>query len=82
MSVEIKEDLLEFVNGELLNHQAKVTAEDELLMSGLIDSLGVMRLVAHVEEAHGLRIPPEDITIEHFSTIDSISRYAGRLLDR
>lgn len=68
----------DFVVNELLNGAA-IDDQDELLLSGLVDSLGVMRLVAFLEQEFGIRIPHQDITIEHFTTIELIGRYlAGR----
>lgn len=80
MTIDIKNSLLKFINVELLNDRANVTSEDELLMSGVVDSLGVMKLVAHLEGQLGVTVPPEDITIEHFSSIQTISDYVERFL--
>jgi acyl carrier protein len=48
---------------------------DDLLLSGLLNSLGVMRLVAFAQERFGIEIPAEDVVIEHFQTIDAIAGY-------
>jgi len=42
--------------------------DDDLLTSGLVDSLGMMSLVAFIEEQFGVAVPPEDVTLETFST--------------
>ena len=76
----MKAHIIDFINQDLLNGQAVISEEDELLLSGLIDSLGIMRLVAHIEQEHQVKIPPEDITIENFSTVSAITAYAkGKL---
>ena len=41
----------------------------------MLDSLGVMRLVAHIEDAEGITIPAEDVTIENFSSLRLIDVY-------
>ena len=71
----MKEQLIDFINQELLNSQIEITAEDDLLVSGPVDSLGVMRLVTFIEERFDLVVPPEDITIESFFNVDAIVRY-------
>ena len=43
-----------------------------LVLKQLVDSLGVMRLIAWIEKRFDLRIPPEDVTIDNFETIDAI----------
>jgi acyl carrier protein len=61
----MKAAIKEYVVGELLSGK-DVGDEDDLLLSGLVDSLGVMRLVNHLEQQYSIKIPPEDVTIEHF----------------
>ncbi len=52
-----------------------VTDQQELLLSGMIDSLGVMSLVAFLEQEFGISIPFEDVTLENFGTIETIADY-------
>ena len=71
--------LIRFVEDEILRGMATISSEEDLLLSGLVDSIGVMRLVAFIEETFEIQVPPEDVTIESFSTVDAISSYvAGR----
>ncbi len=74
--------LLRFVNEEILaGLSAAVGAEDEIVLDGTLDSLGVTRLIGFVEEEYSLSIPPEDVTIENFRTIRTIAGYLRRRLD-
>lgn len=66
-----------FVETSLLNGQS-VATEENLLLSGLVDSLGVMSLVAHIEETFGFKIPFEDVVIENFMSIDTMSAYVEK----
>ena len=52
-----------------------IEADEELLLTGRLDSLGVMRLVAFLEAEGGFEIPPEDVVIEHFGSLAQIDRY-------
>ena len=73
-----KQDILaDYIAQELLTETDGVTLapEDDLLTTGLIDSLGIMRLVTFIEEEFGTDVPPEDIVIENFLTITHISNY-------
>ena len=47
----------------------------DLLGSGYVDSIGVMRLVQFTEARFGVRVPPADITIENFLTVRRIASY-------
>ena len=71
------ETLVRYVSQELLDGPdgANLQVDDNLLTSGLIDSLGIMRLVNFIEDAFNIEVRPEDITIENFRTISVIAEY-------
>lgn len=73
-------EITEFILSELLGGDTaqRPDPDDNLLMSGLIDSIGMMRLVSFIEEQFGFAVPPEDFTIENFSSVNSIVNYVGR----
>ena len=71
--------LIQYINEKLLNGQATVTAEEDLLTTGLVDSIGMMWLIGHIEDTYDLKIPPEDITIEHFLSVEAIDAYLKSL---
>jgi hypothetical protein len=66
-----------FIETELLGGAsgAELGYAEDLLLSGLVNSLGIMRLVSFTEQRFGLQIPPEDVIIDHFQTIDALARY-------
>lgn len=66
--------LSRFIEAELLDGDA-ITSDTELLISGMLDSLAVMSLVAFVEKAFSISVPFEDVLIENFSTIDTMTAY-------
>lgn len=76
----MRDALRQFLVGSLLGApETAVGDDDDLLLSGLVDSVGVMRLVGWVEETCAVEIPPEDVTIENFGTIASVAAYVERL---
>ena len=62
----------------MLNARIQVEADDDLLGEGLIDSMGVMWLVAFIEEKFGIDVPLEDVTINNFRTIALIDAYLNK----
>lgn len=48
--------------------------EDDLIDSGVVDSLGIFQLIAFLEEHFGIKIGDEEITPENFGTISAIDR--------
>lgn len=71
----MKQKLITYVQTELLNEQHTITADQDLLISGLIDSIGVMRLVGFIEKDLDTTIPPKDVTLENFGNINTIVSY-------
>ena len=69
--------IIKFIDEEILYGQSDepVEADTNLLLTGLVDSLGIMRLVLHIEEELGISVPPEDIVIENFLTVADMTRY-------
>jgi acyl carrier protein len=74
--MDIKEQIKHFITAELAGQPQLVLGDDEdLLLSGLVDSLGVVRLIGFLEDQTGVSIPPGEITIENFGTVSSMSSY-------
>ncbi|WP_040302788.1 phosphopantetheine-binding protein [Algoriphagus machipongonensis] len=69
------EEITNYINKEI---NILVTQEEELLSSGLIDSITIMKLIAHLEEAYEIKVPPQDMVIENFNSVSSISEYIAQ----
>ncbi|WP_298345523.1 acyl carrier protein [uncultured Algibacter sp.] len=61
LAVEVIEDGLE--------------ASDDLLGSGIVDSLGMMKLVSFIEEQFTIEVAPEEMVIDNFMTVKNICEY-------
>ena len=70
----LEQQICAFISAELLDG-LEVASDDELLLSDLVDSLGVMRLIAHLEDRYAITIPPQDVILETMQTADAIARY-------
>jgi acyl carrier protein len=64
-----------FLTTELLRDNQNLSVDDNLLLSGVVDSLGVMLLISYVEQQFSIQVPPEHVTIEHFQSIRAIAEY-------
>ncbi len=80
--VEMKEAIKHYISQHLLNNESMPEDDDNLLASGMVDSLGMVRLLEFIEEQFHIQVPPEDLTIEHFGTInvmtDYLQQHSGR----
>jgi acyl carrier protein len=59
-----------------------VTDTMSLVESGVIDSLGIFRLVSFLEENCKVRISDEEIVGENFETIDAIDNFVTAKLNK
>ena len=64
----------EHMNVEVPSH------ETDLLESGLLDSMGLVDLLVHIEKTFGLTIGLEDLNVEDFRSVATIAAVVkGRL---
>jgi len=72
--------IIQYIKKEILNDpDTTLTAQDDLLGSGLVDSMGFVRIIAFLEEEYDITIPPTDMVIEHFMNIEAMSNYVAKL---
>jgi acyl carrier protein len=55
-----------------------VSDSDSLLDSGIIDSLGVLDVVAFLESAFHLTIADEELEVDDFASIDALTAFVCR----
>ena len=78
----IKEKLRGFIQGELVGPDGgAVSDDDELLVDGIIDSLGVIRLIGYIDDEFGLAVEPEETTIENFRSIEVVAGFVEKRLN-
>lgn len=69
----------DFIKQELLFENEGVSiSNDTLLLEGILDSLGLMQLVAFLEEEFGIEVADEDVTADHFRTVADIERLVSQ----
>ena len=75
----MRERLARYIATDLLNEADRVIGDDEdLLASGLLDSLGVMSLIHFIEQDLRIDVPAEDVVIENFESLRAIDAYLDR----
>ncbi|HLZ30741.1 MAG TPA: acyl carrier protein [Chloroflexota bacterium] len=55
--------------------QPQVSAEEPLLDSGLVDSVGVLKLAAFIEEHFQIEVQDEDLVPENFSNVRAVAAF-------
>ena len=69
-SARIKEFIFTEVSPDL--HLETLDDDQPLIESGIIDSLGVLRILSFLDEAFGIDLSSEEIKLENFTTVRSI----------
>ena len=74
------DNIRNFITTEILHGAlANPLGDDEpLIESGIIDSMGIMTLLAFVEEKFSIQIPSDDLMPENFASIASIAALVER----
>ncbi len=49
--------------------------DDDLLKTGIVDSMGVMEVLAFLDEEFGVEVPGEDVTEANLGCISAMARY-------
>ena len=72
--------LTQFISNTFLKDKGDVdlAPDDNLLLSGLLSSLDVVRLVSYIEKESGIKIKPGEITLKNFKTINAIGQFVER----
>lgn len=71
--------LLGYIKDELLRgRKGDLKADDDLLSNGIIDSLGILQMVAFIEERFNIQVPDEDVVFENFQSVKALSDYLAQ----
>jgi acyl carrier protein len=71
--------IMDYMGSELLvDPELGLDEHEEFLVSGRIDSMGVMRLVAFITEEFSITIPNEDLIADNLGSVEAIDAYLSR----
>jgi acyl carrier protein len=78
--MKLRDELRGYIVRELLFGQDAIPIADEtdLFGQGLVDSLGLMRVVGHLEERYGLVVTDDDLVPENFQTVARLAAFVER----
>ena len=60
------------------SERTDVEADEPLTSSGLIDSLGMLRLIAHLEEQYQMEVGDGDVGDENFGHLSRLAAFVDR----
>ena len=81
--MSVPADVEQFILSELSQGRGitGIDPGDNLLAKGIVDSHGVMELVAFLEERYGISVRDEDLTPENFESVARIDEFVARKQD-
>ena len=75
--MSILNDLEKFLINEIAVNLDKksLTPDEDLLEKGIIDSLGIMKLILFMEETFGIAVVDDEIVPENFQTLNNMVKF-------
>jgi acyl carrier protein len=75
--MDINKTIKEFMISHFLKGDATKTISDDssFLEGGIIDSVGVLELVAFIEEKYGFRVEDEELVPENLDSVEKLVAY-------
>jgi acyl carrier protein len=72
--------IMEFIKNELVREKTMINIGkgDNLIESGIIDSLGIQKLLAFLESRFSIYIADEELIPENFDTVESIDSFISK----
>ncbi len=68
--------LMDYIKNELLKgRKMDLKPDDDLLSAGILDSLGILQMVAFIEDRFGYQVPDEDVVFENFVSVEALANY-------
>ena len=78
----VAQQVREFIVENFLYGQERAFKDsDSFLGEGIVDSTGVLQLVAFLEETYGITVEDEDLTPENMDSINSVVTYLSRKMN-
>ena len=72
------QSLIEFISDEVAHDDDTIFEDTDLLLTGQVDSLGVVIVVGWLEQQLDIRIDPLDVVLENFQTVGQMAEYLRR----
>jgi acyl carrier protein len=76
--MDVRDAIRSYIRDEVMFGDGSIDDDTPLWGQGIIDSIGLMELVAFLEERFGIQIDDEELTAENFRTVRTIEGMVAR----
>lgn len=80
--MEVKSTVKQFIVNEFMHeHDLDVLRdEDSLIESGIVDSMGLVKLVSFLEKKYRIKIKEDELDIDNFNNINALTNFINKKL--
>lgn len=66
----------DYIKTEIMrNDKARIAEDQDLLSEGILDSLGILQLVAYINDTFDIEVPDRDVVYENFHSVKALDDY-------
>lgn len=78
-SLDVQTEIRKFIVENFLfgDESAAPQFDQQLVQSGLVDSTGILEIVAFLESKYGVKTADEELAAENFGTISTIATFVA-----
>lgn len=79
---DVEQSVIEYFRSRAVGRSAAGALDSSfrLMESGLLDSMEIMSLVTHLEQAYGFALPDDEFVPENFETPGTIAQMVRRVI--
>ena len=73
----LQEQIISFIKTDIHAGRSDlhIEPEEDLLSSGLLGSMDMVRVIEFVEQTFEIKVAPQDMTIDNFITVEAMASY-------
>jgi len=78
MSPDTLKEIHDYMLAEFASERSSFAPGENLLAQGILDSMGMLKLVTFLEEHFGIETSDDDLVPENFTTLEMIRDFVDR----
>jgi acyl carrier protein len=80
-SNQLRTEVEQFIRTSFVFDKTRQVGEDEsLLGSGIVDSTGVLELIAFLEDTYHVKFEDQELVAENFDSVAKVTTFVGKKL--
>lgn len=77
--MSVADQLREYIENDVMEPGGPaLTNETQIWDEELIDSMGIMMLIAHIEDEYGVEVDADDVDVENFKSVSRLAALVER----